>query len=109
MYEHIENEEPSAKITKPTYTIFPKDWDARQIYEHLMARAEAIEETKNTNKLFDRIPRLTDACHGLVQARETLPDDRHRAHTKLENANTCAIGAIDELRDAAGLATRGAS
>ena len=28
------------KSTKLSYTLFPKDWDAKQIYEHLMARYE---------------------------------------------------------------------
>ena len=48
MNEHAKAEDPEEEITKPTYTIFPKDWDAEQIYEHLMARAEAIEDTENT-------------------------------------------------------------
>ena len=31
------------KTTKVTYTRFPKDWTAEQIYEYLMARVEEDE------------------------------------------------------------------
>ena len=34
------------KNTKLTYTRFPKDWTAEQIYEYLIARAEEDEKAR---------------------------------------------------------------
>lgn len=53
MDEHTDSEISEAKTTRPIYTLFPKHWDAKEIYDFHVDRAETIEEMKN--KLEGRI------------------------------------------------------
>ena len=41
------NERPARGETKLTYTIFPKDATAKEIYEYLIARAEEDEKARD--------------------------------------------------------------